>query len=141
MSEKKKPFNLSVRINLSKLMPEHYWVNPENNEIHADFRISLYEDDRVQEYKGKTYSDNGFISQQLNEETRKKEKELPNDQKTKTPILGNVKWWKDRANVAGQPGYTGQVTGLSSNAGAGVPGLPGPVALPNDSSISDVLPF
>jgi len=132
--------SISFRINLSKLDPKHYWVNPETKEIFGDFRMTLYEEDRKTTYNGKEYTDNGFVSQQLNEETRKKEKELPKEKKTNTPILGNVKLWKKAGDISSMPGYTGTETGGGVPGVSGsVPGLSGPVT--GGDVPKEVLPF
>lgn len=144
MADKKKGHNISFRINLSKLDPKHYYFDEKTGEYHGDFRMTLYEEDRKTVYNGKEYTDNGFVSQQLNDETRKAEKELPNEQKTKTPILGNVKWWKGQGNPVSMPGYTGAVAanvpGAASSGVPGVPGLSGPV-VQNGEAPKESLPF
>lgn len=107
--EKKKPLRITFRMNVSKIDKEHLtFVKNKDGEVEAigDFILNYYEDDIKMETKaGKEYSHNGYVSQNVNAETYKAEKDKPYNQRTSLGILGNAKVWKTAgATEEGIPG-------------------------------------
>lgn len=132
---------VNFRINLSKLAPAHYWTNPANGEVHADFKMMLDLKGEKKTYEGKEYMDHGFVAQLVSGETWKAEKDKPNAEKTSLPILGSVRIWQKGGggSPASMPGYTGAETAAPAATG-GVPGLSGPVGT-GSPVVKEKLPF
>lgn len=126
---------INFRINISKLVAAHYWTNPKNGEISADFKMLLDEAGEKKTFEGKEYIDNGFVSQLVNKETYEAEKQKPNAEKTNLPILGNVRIYTKGGSADSMPGYNGP------SAASGVPGVGTPVTDAEAAAVKNKLPF
>lgn len=93
---------IQLRIDVSKLKKE--WFFKGEKGTYADLTL-FYNEVKDQ------YENNGMIVQQVPKAVYEKEKDLPKDQKTSGPILGNARVWQSGNSAAireASPGYSGQ---------------------------------
>ena len=90
---------IQLRIDVTKLKKE--WFFKGEKGTYADLTV-FYNEVPDQ------YQTNGMVVQQVPKDVYEKEKNLPKDQRTVGPILGNAKDWATQQNIAraeATPGY------------------------------------
>jgi hypothetical protein len=92
------------RIDITKIIQHWMFRSADTGRIYLDF-TAFYTKEKDE------YQNNGMIVQKLPQPLYEREKNLPKEQKTISPILGNIRVWDDTPSVDRRelsPGYTGQ---------------------------------